>query len=208
MASSAPSVVSISARRSKYLSISLVRASQLTRPSLCRPSRTGRAHTINERERQDYYRPSTSLFRSFVDEELVNRYDLSSLVTHSTVTSVSYGPLHIQGEEMMDGFRVESTNADGSKEVLGAKAVVFAVGPSSKPNIPQVVKDALESAGETSKAALENDPSAAWRRGEVLGEAWCHSAAFALDGFTFLSKRVRTKMDERKKVTVVVIGGG
>lgn len=157
---------------------------------------------------QDYYRPSTSLFRSFVEEELVNRYHLSSLVTHSTVTSVSYGPLHIQGEEMMDGFRVESTNADGSKEVLGAKAVVFAVGPSSKPNVPQVVKDALDSAGETAKASLEEDPSAAWRRGDVLGEAWCHSAAFALDGFTFLSKRVRAKIDERKKVTVVVIGGG
>lgn len=108
----------------------------------------------------------------------------------------------------MDGFRVESTNADGTKEVLGAKAVVFAVGPSSKPNVPQVVKDALESTGEAFKAPPEEDHSAAWRRGEVLGRAWCHSAAFALDGFTFLSKRVRTKIDEFKKVTVVVIGGG
>jgi hypothetical protein len=109
----------------------------------------------------------------------------------------------------MDGFRVESTNADGSKEVLGAKAVVFAVGPSSKPNIPQVVKDALESAGEmVGTPAEEGDPSAAWRREEVLGEAWCHSAAFTLANFTFLSKRVRAKVEERKKVTVVVIGGG
>lgn len=107
----------------------------------------------------------------------------------------------------MDGFRVETTHADGTKEVLGAKAVVFAVGPSSKPNIPVVIKEALKAAGQSPEED-KVDPGAAWSKSEVEGEAWCHSASFALDDFTFLSKRVRAKIDEKKKVTVVVIGGG
>lgn len=42
-----------------------------------------------------------------------------------------------------------------------------------------------------------------------MGEGWCHSSAFALEGFDFLGQgRVREKLEEGEQVTVVVIGGG
>jgi hypothetical protein len=131
-------------------------------------------------------------------------------VTQATVTSVSYGPLHVQGQEVIDGFRVESTLADGTKEVLGAKAVVFAVGPSSRPNIPKVILNALGLSRSNEKGDKEEevDPSLPWSRAAVQGEAWCHSAAFALKEFKFLTKGVGDKIARGVQTTVVVIGGG
>ena len=107
----------------------------------------------------------------------------------------------------MDGFRIESVRADGTQEILGAKAVVFAVGPSSKPNVPLIIREALDGASNIGTGDQSDHPTA-WSRQEVVGEAWCHSAAFALDGFELFSPRVRQKIRDRKQVTVVIIGGG
>lgn len=152
--------------------------------------------------RQDYFRPGSALFRDFIDTELISRYQLSSLVTQATVTSVTYGPIHVQGEDTVEGMRVVSRMPDGSIETIGAKAVVFAVGPSSKPNIPAVISQALP------RHLFDEDPALPWRRDSLQGEAWCHSAAFALEGFKFLSERIQRKVRAGKPTTVVVIGGG
>ncbi|GEM06043.1 FAD binding domain protein [Rhodotorula toruloides] len=119
-----------------------------------RPTRIGRAALANERERQDYYRPLTSLFHSFIRDDLVNRYNIASLVTHTSVNSLSYGVIHIIGEELQDGFVVRSVNPDGTVEVRGAEAVVMAIGPSNKPFIPPVLRSALPSSPPSAYPAL------------------------------------------------------
>lgn len=170
----------------------------------CSPSRVGRAVAINERDAQDYHRPSTPLYKDFIERDLIDRYDLSSLVTRATVTSVSYGSLHVQGQETLPGFTVTSTLPDGSTEVLGARAVVFAVGPSSRPNVPAVILDALAEAGQPATG----DENLPWSEQMIKGQAWCHSAAFALEGFKLFNKGVREKIARGERTTIVVVGGG
>ncbi|KAL8292269.1 hypothetical protein RQP46_001735 [Phenoliferia psychrophenolica] len=145
---------------------------------------------INERSREDYHRPGTALFRAFCEAEIINRYELSNVVSKSTVTSLSYGSLHLVGEEQVDGFVVESVEADGTVVRRGAKRVVIAVGPHSTPNIPQAMRDVVGDDGTTE------------------GDGWCHSSAFARSGFRFPGKALRAAMRARKTTTMVVIGGG
>ncbi|KAI5481763.1 FAD binding domain protein [Pseudohyphozyma bogoriensis] len=147
---------------------------------------------INERLREDYFRPSTPLFNSFISTELVERYHLSSLVEHATVTSVTYGPLHIEGQSLEDGFTITSVAPDGTTSTCGAKSVVFAVGATSTPNFPPVVKEAL---GERDEWQLE-------------GRGWCHSAAFATEGFEFPSGELGRRIAEGRQTSMVVVGGG
>lgn len=75
---------------------------------------TGRTAWINEREREDYHRPSTSLSSSFCSKEISCRYDLKPLVEHASVLSVSYGALHLEGQEKCQGFTIHSTRPDGT----------------------------------------------------------------------------------------------
>ncbi|EGU13346.1 Proteophosphoglycan ppg4 [Rhodotorula toruloides ATCC 204091] len=170
-----------------------------------RPTRIGRAPLANERERQDYWRPSTPLFHSFIRDDLVDRYDVASLVTHATVTSLSYGPLHVVGEEPQEGFVVRSVRQDGTVEVRGAKAVVMAIGPSSKPFIPPVLRSALPSSPASAGSASGATP---WRQDEVCGPGWCHSSAFAIPGCRPLDSELGEKVRRGEKTHVVVVGGG
>ncbi|GAA5922918.1 uncharacterized protein JCM15063_003467 [Sporobolomyces koalae] len=157
---------------------------------------------INERDRQDYYRPSTPLFGRFVKDDVIERYDLDSLVTHTTVKSISYGPLHVAGQEPCQGFLVSSLNPDGSTSVRASKAVVVAPGPSNRPNIPLVVQQALP------PTTLPNESGSPWDPKEIRGRDWCHSSAFALPGFSPLKGPLGGKVRRGASTTVVVIGGG
>ncbi|BGP36399.1 hypothetical protein JCM10449v2_000300 [Rhodotorula kratochvilovae] len=167
------------------------------------PSRVGRAVMINEREREDYHRPSSTLFRSFIRDDLISRYRTAPLVEHTTVTSVAYETVHVAGRAPETAFVVRSTRHDGAEEVRVARAVVMAVGPSSAPNVPCVIRDALPPPATEAEAG-----TAPWRKEDICGRGWCHSAAFALprcrpmDGE--LGERVRQGLPTR----VVVIGGG
>lgn len=156
--------------------------------------RIGRTVLINERSREDYFRPSAALFRSFCEDEIIERYHLGSVVEQATVTSLSYGPLHVEGQAKVDGFWIESKTADGTIEYRGAKTVVIAVGPTSSPNMPKVIDEAQ---------VVEEG-----KKGELEGEGWCHSAAFARKGFRFLPKELRERVRVGIRTTVVVIGGG
>ncbi|KPV78159.1 uncharacterized protein RHOBADRAFT_3493, partial [Rhodotorula graminis WP1] len=153
-----------------------------------RPQRVGRAPMINEREREDYHRPSSALFRSFIDSDLVDRYSLAPpspsppLVAHTTVTSVSYEVVHVPGREPERGFVVRSTRPDGVDEVRGARAVVLAIGPSCTPSVPRVISEA---AG-----------------------GWCHSTAFAMPGCGPMDGLLGERVRQGKPARVVVLGGG
>jgi hypothetical protein len=166
---------------------------------------------INERDRQDYFRPSTRLFNSFISTDLISRYSLSDLVTQSTVTSIKYTDLQLEGSEEEEeggpfkGFVVESRNRDGSTSTHSAKAVVVAPGPSNVPNIPRVVQQALPS----TMATKEDDNDGPWSPNSIRGDNWCHSSAFSLPGFTPLEGTVLgDKVRRGSNTTALVIGGG
>ncbi|KAM0748393.1 hypothetical protein T439DRAFT_291719 [Meredithblackwellia eburnea MCA 4105] len=161
--------------------------------------RIGQEVPINERSREDYHRPSTPLFRSFIQEEVIDRYNLSSLVTRTTVTSLSYGSLHIEGQDLCEGFVVDSLNPDGTTSRRGAKAFVIAIGPHERPAIPQVIL--REERGYTVKDPEET-------RKTIEGDGWCHSTCFSKPGFRFPNKELRARMRMGKEVRMAVIGGG
>lgn len=78
---------------------------------------------LDERSRPDYYRPSTSLFRSYCTD-VTCRYNMSSLVNKSEVLFVEYS---------METSTFKLRTSTGTKK---ARIVVFAAGPASKPNLP------------------------------------------------------------------------
>ncbi|GAA6043242.1 hypothetical protein JCM8097_008480 [Rhodosporidiobolus ruineniae] len=175
------------------------------------PGRVGRAVTVNERDRQDYFRPKTTLFRSFIASDLINRYSLSSAVTHTFVTSLSYRDVHVRGRGVgvEKAFVVESVKPDGTKEVRVAKAAVMAIGPSSRPNIPKVLKEALRPMQPAVEGAKgENEQRRPWDKSEVCGEAWCHSSAFGMEGCRPMDGPLGDKVRQGEPTRVVVVGGG
>ncbi|KAK4049649.1 hypothetical protein OIO90_005408 [Microbotryomycetes sp. JL221] len=159
-----------------------------------RASRAGKTHSINERERQDYYRPSTRLFHDFVRDELIRRYNLDGLVTQGQVTSISRAVLHVQGQDLVDGFLVVVRMPDGTVRQYGSKSVVLAVGPSSSPKLPEAIERSLTVSEQ--------------RNGVKFGHAWCHSSAFLQPGFEFLPELLTDKIGRGQETTMVVIGGG
>jgi len=169
---------------------------------------------INEREREDYHRPSSSLFRSFIQSDLVDRYALAPtsplppLITHTTVTSVSHEVVHVPGREPEQGFVVRSTRPDGTDEVRGARAVVLAIGPSCAPSVPRVIREAAAAACGAQESASEGPGAGPWSKADVCGEGWCHSTAFAIPGCGPMDGPLGERVRQGKPARVVVLGGG
>jgi len=91
--------------------------------------RVSRHLRIDDRDRIDYYTPSSRLFNDYCDD-IVSRYDLQGLVHHAQVTDITYGDVgDLSGSDI---FSV-TTNTG----LYMAKIVVLAVGPGAKPCIPQ-----------------------------------------------------------------------
>ncbi|GAA5888844.1 hypothetical protein JCM6882_002874 [Rhodosporidiobolus microsporus] len=174
------------------------------------PGRVGRAVTVNERSREDYFRPSTPLFRSFIRADLIDRYSVAPLVTHTTVTSLAYCDIHVRGRGVEKGFVVESTLPDGTTEVRGARAAVMAIGPSSRPNVPPVLKEAMPPKREETMDGHEEAGGASmpWSKEEICGEAWCHSSAFGLKGCRPMDGPLGDKIRRGEQTRVVIVGGG
>lgn len=166
---------------------------------------------INERDRQDYQRPSTALFRKFVQDDLVARYPVPQ-VEHTTVTSVAHGSIHVQGDGPRLGFVIESVRPDGTIERRAAQAVVMAVGPSSVPAIPEWLLRAMTSALPPSASAGpepdRRDSKNPWDKAAICGRGWCHSAAFAVPGCRPLEGPLGEKVRRGNPARVCVIGGG
>ena len=83
---------------------------------------------IDERDRQDYFTPSTEVFNQFC-QRMIGRYDLGhDLIVKETVTSIDFGHA---GDNVQPIFTVKT-----NRTLHFARAVVMAVGPGEFPRIP------------------------------------------------------------------------
>ncbi|KAF5873899.1 putative fad binding domain protein [Botrytis fragariae] len=83
---------------------------------------------LDERDRPDYFRPSTALFKSFC-EDIAIRYDLADIVEKSKVNSIDYKPSECP--DCPGVFTLQTST--GMKR---ARIVVFAAGAALNPALP------------------------------------------------------------------------
>jgi len=83
---------------------------------------------LDERDRLDYFRPSTTLFRNFC-EDIASRYDIANIVQKNEVQKIDYEPSECG--ECSGTFTLHTST--GKKF---ARIVVFAAGAALKPTIP------------------------------------------------------------------------
>jgi hypothetical protein len=134
--------------------------------------------TVDERDRKDYFTPSTGMFRDFVGG-VVGKYGLAEegVVREERVENVVFGNVPFLGSEKV--FTVKSAGGN----VHYAKAVVLAVGAGNAPSIPALFG------------------------GIGMGhEAACH--ALTLRGEGDLPKVLKAKVAAGKRTEVLVVGGG
>jgi hypothetical protein len=81
---------------------------------------------LDERDRNDFFRPSTPFFREYCND-VACRYNIEDIVEHSTVTFVTYNPR----EESAGIFILQTSTG-----IKHARTVVFACGPATPPTIP------------------------------------------------------------------------
>ncbi|PWN26019.1 hypothetical protein BDZ90DRAFT_233616 [Jaminaea rosea] len=147
---------------------------------------------INERERKDYFTPSTRLFHDFISEDVVRRYGLNDSREWpaagkvlrvdgedgeggDAMASAGTTPLVVKGEvasmQWRDELLVQGWDAPlegflletGDGAKVGAKAVVSAVGPAGQPSIPAALK------GQTSAAKATKTAPAPRNSGQAAG---------------------------------------
>lgn len=87
-------------------------------------------------DRQDYFRPSTNLFFDFVDS-IVDQYDLHNTIQPGHVTNIISANIHIPSSGPLPDPGLVLTLGDG--RIVGAKAVVLAVGINSQPRLPDCI---------------------------------------------------------------------
>lgn len=86
--------------------------------------------TIDERDRKDYHRPSTGLFKDYC-KSVGDRYGLNDgLVKHETVQDIDYGIVHHISLEKPH-FTITT-----DKNTYHARAAVLAIGAGNTPCIP------------------------------------------------------------------------
>lgn len=92
--------------------------------------RPGTEPTVDERDRNDYFVPSTPLFADHC-RSLVNRYDLGrDLIRNETVLDVKYDYF----DEVCETDKIFRIKTD--KRVYHSRTAVLAVGPANQPVIP------------------------------------------------------------------------
>lgn len=88
-----------------------------------------RGKAIDERDKQDYYTPSTALFEDYC-KDCVSRYRLDRLVEQADVVSVRYNDT-VDDSWPHQCFRITTTSGE-----YYARAVVMATGPGTPTPIP------------------------------------------------------------------------
>ncbi|KAF7934269.1 uncharacterized protein EAE97_008629 [Botrytis byssoidea] len=83
---------------------------------------------LDERDRPDYFRPSTALFKSFC-EDIATRYDLADIVEKSEVNSIDYKPNECP--DCPGEFTLQTSTG-----IKRARIVVFAAGAALNPALP------------------------------------------------------------------------
>ncbi|KAG0652152.1 hypothetical protein D0Z07_1301 [Hyphodiscus hymeniophilus] len=139
---------------------------------------------LDERDRNDYFRPSQSLFKKYC-EEVASRYGLSDLVEEAEVSSISYEPSLVDKDS---GIFTLKTSA-GMKR---ARIVVMAVGAALKPKLPPDCPFCgLEQTGSVTHAFMRPNSS----------------PSLSKQGNT-LPPHVLRKIAAKKPTNIIVVGGG
>jgi hypothetical protein len=145
---------------------------------------------VDERDRKDYYTPSSKLFRSHCDE-VTSRYGLSSdMIRQEQVIDIQFDSLgtwrnELEAVAVSDDdylhdkkvFRVQS-----DKGVRYAHVVILAVGPGNAPVIPPIT--GIES--------------------KISHEGYCH----AMHIRQYPPPHVKAKISRRVPTNMVIVGGG
>lgn len=98
---------------------------------------------IDERDRQDYFTPSTVLFNEFCGE-MINQYGLGQdIVSNETVTFLDYGQTEYGAAKLF--------NVKTDRGMHYARAVVMATGPGETPRIPAPFGPCSEGATHASR---------------------------------------------------------
>jgi cation diffusion facilitator CzcD-associated flavoprotein CzcO len=134
---------------------------------------------IDERDRKDYFSPSTDLFTDYC-ASIIDRYGLDEpgQILQREATDLSYGYLSDNSQSKM--FTI--TTSTGEK--FYSRAVVLAIGPGGA-GVSKIYPW---------KPSTEQEGAA----------ACCHSMEIK----QFPSSNVRSKIQRRQETNVVVVGGG
>lgn len=135
---------------------------------------------IDERDRKDYFSPSTGLFEDYCSS-IVSRYGLDhpGMILHREVADIKYD-VHpdfpgVDSERDSKIFTVTTTTGD----TFYARAVVMAIGPGRTKILPFQPSDEEK-------------------------QGCCHSTEIR----EFPSPNVKRKIQQRRGTNVVVVGGG
>ncbi|KAK5467142.1 hypothetical protein LTS15_000112 [Exophiala xenobiotica] len=101
-----------------------------------RDKKVARHLRVDDRDRVDYFTPSSQLFEDFCDD-IVCRYRLRNLIVQGRVQIIEYG--HVGSK--IDPQLFALTTDEG---MMFSKTVVLAIGPGSKPSIPRNCQLRLE----------------------------------------------------------------
>jgi hypothetical protein len=106
----------------------------------------GRTPDVDERDRKDYFTPSTKLFASHC-QEVVRRYGLSQdILRQERVTDIEYDSPCNMGDSFYDDLLAYDASA-GSEKIFRvttdqgvhyANVVIMAIGPGNAPAIPSI----------------------------------------------------------------------
>lgn len=137
---------------------------------------------IDERDRKDYFSPSTGLFADYCSS-IISRYGLNypGIIQHREVADIYYD-FHPDLSPDRKIFTVTTTPTEGSDsgKVFYARAVVLAIGPGLSKILP------FQPVTEEEKSGC------------------CHSTEIR----QFPSPNVQRKIKQRRETNVVVVGGG
>jgi len=147
----------------------------------------GRTPDVDERDRKDYYTPSTDLFDCHCTD-VIQRYKLSTdMLKHENVVEIIYEDIGSLGDVEHDSvisledepkiFRVKTDRA-----VHYARVVILAVGPGNHPSIP----------------SIPGIPSG------ISHEGFTH----AMHIKQFPTQHVIEKIKTRRPTNMVIVGGG
>lgn len=111
---------------------------------------------INERERKDYFRPSTSLFHDYCDS-IIDRYGLQHAVQQAKIESIKYG--FVENGEVPATEKVFSIQTSASLQY--ARTVVLAIGMGLVPRMPTTLSShELDGACHSSQIVEKEFPPA------------------------------------------------
>lgn len=139
---------------------------------------------IDERDRKDYYSPSTGLFADYCDS-IIERYGLNEpgQILKEEVVDMTYGYLPDRGDIPVSNSKIFTlTTSSGAK--FYSRTVVLAIGAGG--------------AGLTKVFPWKPVSK------EEGVDACCHSMEIK----SFPSPNVRNKIQHRQQTNVVVVGGG